>query len=368
MDASPRTIVKISGPADILGVVPHRVGFHPAESIVVVCLHGQRRRDGLLMRLDLGPPEHDDVVARDLATKAAHVKATGVVLVCYTESGSDAEALPRRHLIDGLRQRLASHDIDVVEALLVHRGRWWSYICDEPSCCPPDGTRLPVGLTPAAAHYAAEMVADGAVVLSDRDELASSIAPPRDRAGEAVRAGALLRAEQEVLAVLETDGMDALRTRTVDLLRSLVARWADGSRELSPDDAARVNVGLGVKDARDEAATLLLDADREVLLALLAALARQADLSQAAPVCTVLAWVAYANGQGALANVAVERALDADPGYEMARLIEDAMARMIEPSAIRAVTRDVRRDLRSAEEDPAGEGSPGSSGPRRRRR
>ena len=60
MDATAKTIVKISSPADILGVVPHRVGFHPAESIVVVCLHGPRRRDGLVMRLDLAPPEHDD--------------------------------------------------------------------------------------------------------------------------------------------------------------------------------------------------------------------------------------------------------------------------------------------------------------------
>ena len=69
--------------------------------------------------------------------------------------------------------------------------------------------------------------------------------------------------------------------------------------------------------------------------------------------CTVLAWVAYADGQGALANVAVERALEADPGYEMARLIEDAMSRMISPAAVRALTVEVRDDLRAAESPPA---------------
>ena len=31
MSATPRTIVKISSPVDILGVVPHRIGFHPDE-------------------------------------------------------------------------------------------------------------------------------------------------------------------------------------------------------------------------------------------------------------------------------------------------------------------------------------------------
>jgi hypothetical protein len=117
--------------------------------------------------------------------------------------------------------------------------------------------------------------------------------------------------------------------------------------------SARVVLGLSLKSARDEAATLLLDADSDVLLALLCALARHADLADAAPVCTVLAWVAYADGHGALANVAVERALEADPGYEMARLIEDAMSRMISPSAIRALTVEVRQDLQAVEGPPA---------------
>ena len=152
-----------------------------------------------------------------------------------------------------------------------------------------------------------------------------------------------------VLATIQAGGADALGAATIDLLKSLVWRWVDGSRELTADEAALVILGLSIKAARDEAATLLLDTDREVLLALLAALARHADAADAAPICTVLAWVAYAHGHGALANVAIERALESDPGYEMARLIEGAMGRMIEPTAIRAVTRDVRRDLGAAD-------------------
>lgn len=346
MDAPAKTIVRISSPADILGVVPHRVGFHPAESIVLVCLHGPRRRDGLLMRLDLAPTEHDDVVARDLSTKAAHVNATAAVLVCYTEQEGDGSSLPRQNLVNALRKRLASHGIEVIEALLVHNGRWWSYVCADPSCCPTAGTELPAVLTPAAAHYAAEVVADGGAVLSDRAELERSICPRRNRVADEVRRQALERAGEWVVDTIATGGAGALRAETVRLVESFVRRWAGGSRDLTPDEAARVVLGLSLKAARDEAATLLLDADPEVLLALLCALARQADLADAAPVCTVLAWVAYADGHGALANVAVERALEADPGYEMARLIQDAMSRMITPAEIRALTVDVREDLR----------------------
>jgi len=349
----PKTVVRISTPADVLGVVPHRVGFHPTESIVVICLHGPRRRDGLVMRLDLAPPAADDAVASDLATKAAHVKATAVLVVCYTEEPGDGSDLPRRALVDALLASLRERDIEVLDALLVHDGRWWSYHCTEPACCPPEGTPVPAQLTEAAAHFAAEAVVEGGVVLAGRDELAASIRPPRGPVLTAARAQALERAGRHVVDVVRTGGSQALRVETVDLLRALVRRWADGSRQLDVDEAARVVLGLGVKDARDEAATLLLEAQPDVLLALLTALARHADLPEAAPVCTVLAWVAYAHGHGALANVALERALAADPAYEMARLLQDGLLRMITPAAVRAVTRDVRRTLETPTGPPA---------------
>ena len=53
--------------------------------------------------------------------------------------------------------------------------------------------------------------------------------------------------------------------------------------------------------------------------------------------CTVLGWVAYACGQGALAAVAVDRALRVEPGYSMALLLEHAMDQMIPPEVVRAV-------------------------------
>jgi hypothetical protein len=288
------------------------------------------------------------------------------VLVCYTEQADSDDNLARRKLISALRERLASHDIEVIEALLVRGGRWWSYVCGDPTCCPPQGREVPQMLTPAAAHYAAEVVAGGGAVLTDRRELERSIRPPRNPVADAVRRQALEAAGEWVVETIAEGGADALRSDTVALLEALVRRWADGSRDLTAEEAGQVILGLGLKAARDEAATMLLYTEGEVLLALLGALARHAELADAAAICTVLAWVAYAHGHGALANVAVERALEADPGYEMARLIEDAMGRMITPAEIRALTEDVRRELRTAEGPPAGEpaGLPPRSGDR----
>ncbi|HEX6577180.1 MAG TPA: DUF4192 family protein, partial [Jiangellaceae bacterium] len=66
----------------------------------------------------------------------------------------------------------------------------------------------------------------------------------------------------------------------------------------------------------------------------------------AAPVCTVLASVAYQQGDGALAGVALERALRCDPGYTMARMLATMLHGQIKPARLRSLSRTVRRDLR----------------------
>lgn len=33
------------------------------------------------------------------------------------------------------------------DLLIVSRGRWWSHLCGDKACCPPEGRRLPSGIT-----------------------------------------------------------------------------------------------------------------------------------------------------------------------------------------------------------------------------
>ncbi|MGH8970515.1 MAG: DUF4192 domain-containing protein, partial [Actinomycetes bacterium] len=201
-------------------------------------------------------------------------------------------------------------------------------------------------LTPAAAHYAAASVAQGASVLADRDQLARSIRPPRNPVADEARRQALERAVDSEVALLPAGGVEAAAARTVDHIRGLLGRWSAGSCALTVDEAATVLVGLRVKAARDEAATLALESEPDTLLALLVELARHADQDVAAPICTVVAWVAQFRGHGALANVAVERALTCEPGYELAVLIDEGLSRMASPREVRRLTRQVRDNLR----------------------
>lgn len=340
--------MKISTPADILGVLPHRLGFHPSESLVVVCLEGARRRDRLVMRIDLPDPRHDVVLARDMADRVQHMGAANAVLVCYTDAPTSGDGLARASLVDALVERLAARKIGVVQALLVREGRWWSYHCTDESCCPDSGSLLTGELTPAAGHYAAESVMRGTAVLTDRATLERSIEPARNRVATAVRAEAARAAEDEVLAAIARNGVQAPGRLALLTLQRLMSQWSGGRRDVTPEEAAVVALGLRDKLARDEAMTLpimLPDGDEGLLVALLTDLVSRVDGPDAAPVCTLLAWTAYAQGGGALATVAAERALRCAPGYEMAVLLLESMSRMIGPDTIREVAEQVRADL-----------------------
>lgn len=340
------TVVRVSGPADILGVLPYRLGFHPAESLVVVCLEGPRRRDRLVMRFDLPSVGVEPAAVAAVCDAVAQVGADGAVLVAYSDDEDGrAGLLARQGFVEPVVDRLEDDGVEVVEALLVRGGRWWSYLCADPGCCPPDGTPVPEQPTAAATAYAAEAVVRGDVVLPGREHLERSVAPARNPVADAVRAQAAERAVADLAEACRTHGPAGARSRTVRLVRRLAAGWAAGNTALQPADAAVVLLGLRDKAARDEVCTLVLDEDPQVLVPLLSALARQADDADAAPVCAVLAWIAYAAGEGAVANVALDRALACEPGYRMALLLEDGLDRLVPPETIRAVTEQVRRDL-----------------------
>jgi Domain of unknown function (DUF4192) len=56
----------------------------------------------------------------------------------------------------------------------------------------------------------------------------------------------------------------------------------------------------------------------------------------AAP-ATLLAVSAWLRGDGAMANVALSRALDSEPDYALARLLAQALAACIAPAELRAL-------------------------------
>jgi hypothetical protein len=66
-----------------------------------------------------------------------------------------------------------------------------------------------------------------------------------------------------------------------------------------------------------------------------------------AQVCALIGWVAHARGDGALANVAIDRALGTDPVCGLARLCRQALESQVAPSELRRLVAESRGVLRA---------------------
>jgi Domain of unknown function (DUF4192) len=345
MNAPARPVVlKFGSPVDIVGAIPSLLGFHPAESVVVMCLCGPRRRTGLTMRFDLVDPRLDKAFATEIVRRVAAERADAAIMVCYTEATNGPDRLPRTGLVDEIGVLLLRRGIEVAEALLVRAARWFSYLCSQP-CCPPEGIPIPTVAEGVVAQLEAERVFSGRAMLGSREDVETSVRGPvalrrialeqvYDRVGEAV------------VAEITGDGAGAFRRRTVAVARSAFDRYIDGNGDLDDAEAARIVLGLRDKIARDELTTWTLDGRIDELIGFLTQLAQRALDEDAAPICTVLASAVYQHGGGALASVALERALRSDPGYEMARLLETMLLGQLPPARLRAVIKDTRSEVR----------------------
>ncbi len=339
-----QTVIKLSSPSDVVAALPVVLGFHPAESVAVMCLRGPRRRKSLTLRVDLPDQEQYAAVADDLADRAKRDGAGAIIAVCYTEAPDVNGDLPRRELIDALAAEMRSRRIACLELLLVRGGRWFSYQCAD-DCCPRDGT--PIDRTRSGDMLALEARAalDGRAVLGSREELAATIRGPV-AVREAVLRDSYQRIGETFFDEVTAHGADHALQHTLGLARAAYQRFLSGDHELPDDEAVSILIGLEDKLARDEVLTWGLDGNTDELIVFLSALARCALDENAAPICSALACVAYQAGHGTLTNIAVERALRSEPDYYLARLIDASVRAQIEPAEIRAMARRTRDFLR----------------------
>jgi hypothetical protein len=190
--------------------------------------------------------------------------------------------------------------------------------------------------------FAAALVATGAAPLPNRAALVASVAGPSGAAAHYTARLQTVVADELMARVAAGEPVSGVRAETVDLFRAAAAGSASG-KPLSDVRAARLLAGLVDIGARDVVLSWAGEKDTDGLLALLLALAGRATEPLNVPVLTVLAWVAYARGDGGLANVAIEGALSTDPGYTMARLVASGLESGLHPRHVLAVSREISR-------------------------
>ena len=327
--------VRMGSPGELLAVVPHLLGFVPQASLVVMGTAPPRDRIKVTLRYDLPDPPGAGVAA-DIAAHAVGVVGSQQ-LTAMTAVGYGAEVLVDP-VAYALRDAARQAGIDLRDVLRVEDGRYWSYACGDEACCPAAGTPF----DPAASSAAAAMTAAGISVLADRAEVAARVAPVGGSTAASMREAtrrAERHASQLLAKVRKSARLGAARQMIaaagLTAVGTMIAAYRGGGSYATDYQIAWITVALRDLRVRDDAWARMdpahLDAHRRLWIDV----TRRAQPGYVAAPAALLAFVAWQAGDGALANVALDRALADEPRYSMALLLRQVITAGAPPSLAR---------------------------------
>lgn len=280
-------------------MVPHLLGFHPAESLVVLVLDGPRV--ALTARCDLDQLRDHGASAAFAQQLMGAVPDPAVWLIAYS---SDAELAWQ--VLDQTSDAFVGQ---VLGRLYVDGQAWWQ----DPDDCGGD-------YRPASSAAAAEATLAGLPARASRRELEAALDPTPI---EASRFAELQRAARGVLSQLTRRGRAA---RLSELLLS------DPDRVRTEDECVQLSQLIADPDCRLQA-MVLTTADRsEDLERVWTRVVRLMPADARVDALALLGLAAWASGSGALSNICLERAQAIDDLHPLACLLDRANREMWPPS------------------------------------
>jgi hypothetical protein len=338
--------VRLDDPGALVAAVPHLLGFVPARSLVVVALHRAQVR--LTLRVDLAAATEPGVAAQ-LATHVRRTGAREVVLVLAGEPapgggdlpapdppGASDAALPHRLVVAALRRVCRARGLGIRDILWTDRGRWWSYLCRDPACCGPAGRPVDPG---TVRHLAAELAAEGRVVLPDRGALRRSVDLVH-RPGDGASPRVFRQARDRQAAGCHED-VDEFRRAAVRALAGAVDRCGPGGPGVSAGERPALALSLTDTGIRDGALRWLGGERHDGAHALWLDLVRHTPPPWAATPAVLLAMYAYSRGDGAFARVCADRALADEPDSVPATTVHRLLDAGVSPGEVTAAAHEI---------------------------
>jgi hypothetical protein len=334
-DGAARRTIRATDPVNVLNLVPYLLGFQPEESLVVIGVEPPHATVGVTLRtplLDSADPgliiRHMDQVV-DVLNRNEFPQALAI--------GYGSNELVTSFMGD-FHSVAESCGIELLGLLRVEGSRYWSYTCTDPTCCPPEG--IPFELTDDPELMS--VLAGGVpCVLANRGSLAAQVssvtgaeAVAMRRATRRAEARAARLREQASASDDEPSGHALLVREGIKAMTAAIQQYHDGGT-IPRDQVAWLTVILRDIQIRDDAWVRLEAAHRKENLRLLLHLTQLARRGYVAPPATLMAFVAWQCGNGALANVALDRALGDDRHYSLAQTIRLAVNLGIPPRLAR---------------------------------
>lgn len=315
---------ELNRPGALIAALPAILGFTPEKSLILVSVDDGQL--GAVMRVDLSEQLADrlDHLA-EIAAAAAPQAAIAVIV--------DADGAPcpscndeYRDICAALSEALARRDIDMWAAHVADRidagGRW--------HCADGCATSGAVD-DPSASPLAVAAVLDGRRLYARRDDLAAVIAVDADRSAAL---DAVIADHAEVRDVAHRADPDGRARRDIETMMAAAAQVTSGAR-LTDDQVAELAGALTNVQVRDTLYALAVGERAGEAETLWAVLARTLPASYRVEALALLAFSAYARGDGPLAGVALETALRAEPTHRMAGMLDTALQSGLRPEQIR---------------------------------
>jgi len=300
----------LTSPHDLLAAIPFLIGYHPSDSLVLVAIKG----DLVSMAMRVDYPQNENTDAYDLL--AHHLKLDGAdaaLMLAYVPSEKLELHETGAEVLGQMANSLSKNAIAIRESIEVIGNRWRSVICEDISCCPPEGNMLPDF---ESSRVAAEQVMAGRTMpFIDVSKLADSIAALPNIGVEFITQVESYFVHEDAPDLIEKQRDGA--TAVVDL--GQLYEFGRGSSD--PDLVAQVIGRLSDIQVRDYALGIHNAENIEAYWTMWKELLRIAPVGYVAPIASIFAAVAYESGQGALAHKALDRALIDNPGYSLALLL-----------------------------------------------
>ena len=327
------TATELTSPHDLLAVVPFMVGYHPKDSLVVMALRDAKV--SMAMRVDFPDSESIASVSATVAGHLARELADEAIIVGYLPIDV-TESDP----LEIVRSIIALQGISVKECIVVRGGRFRSNLCADLECCPPEGNLIPEILD---SRVTAEQVAAGnPLPYLDLDEMKRSIsALPIDK--ELVQ---LIQGIEEI--DYAGDDVTAHQREGANAINEMAISFSKEQKIEDKSDVALVLVRLLDLQVRDYAMGMTTEETSDQLWDMWRYLLRLAPQGYVAPVAVIFATMSYERGDGALAQRALDRAMEDAPGYQMAKLLRRTFAAGWPPSAFTQMRADLHPKICAA--------------------
>lgn len=318
---------ELNRPATLIAALPAILGFVPEKSLVLVSLAAGEL--GSVMRADLCDELADRV--GHLAELVAAANPAAAIAVIVDANGAQCPRCNEeyRQLCAALAAALSQRDIVLWAAHVVDRvaagGRW--HCVDGCGCSG-------VIDDPSASPLAMAAVLDGRQLYPRRSDLQAVIAVDDPvRAAELAVALGHQAADREIAHRADSVGCSR---QDVENALAAAARVADG-QSLSDTELARLGCALGDARVRDMLYALAVGENAGAAESLWALLARVLPEPWRVEALVLLAFSAYARGDGPLVGVSLQAALCCEPGHRMAGMLDTALQSGLRPEHIRDI-------------------------------